>query len=279
MPLAVVTDSAACLTRDLAQDHGVEVVPLHTSTDDRGMPTTSRPSIEELAQAYRTAARRSPGASGAVLALHISAALSGTVDNARLAAEQVNAEECGRVEVIDSGTCAAALGLAVLAASGARDLRSAAALAHESSARSRQLFIIDGLGHLARSGRIDRTTARLGGVLGIRPVLEVTPAGIHAVETVRGAARARRHLISQAVHAAGGTALSGPRPPAAPVRIALQGEDPVALEQMSHDLGGALDRAGAIVAQTLTLPIDPALRAHLGPGALGIAIAPHLTGH
>lgn len=284
MPLAVVTDSAACLTRDLARDHGVEVVPLHTSTDDRGMPTTSRPSIEELAQAYRSAARGCTGVSGtevsgAVLALHISATLSGTVDNARLAAEQVNAEDGGRIEVIDSGTCAAALGLAVLAASGARDLRSAAALAHESSARSRQFFIIDGLGHLARSGRIDRTTARLGGVLGIRPVLEVTPAGIHAVETVRGAARARRHLISQAVHAAGGTALSGPRPPAAPVRIALQGEEPAALEQLSHDLGEALDQAGAIVAQTLTLPIDPALRAHLGPGALGIAVAPHLTGH
>lgn len=272
MPLAVVTDSAACLGADLAQDHGIGIVALHTSTGDHGAATTSRPSVDELARAYRSAARRS----GEVLAIHLSAALSGTVDNARLAAEQVSAEDGCRIEVIDSGTCAGALALAALAASGAQDLRRGAALAHESCARARQLFIIDGLGHLARSGRIDRATARLGGVLGIRPVLEVTPRGIRAVEAVRGAARARRHLIDHAVRACGGTALSGPRPPAEPVRIALQGEEPEALGELSGALHQALGRAGAMVAQALPLPIDEALRAHLGPGALGIAVAPVL---
>lgn len=272
MPIAVVTDSAACLTRSLAQDHGIDVVALHTHTDETGASTTSRPSIEELAQAYRSAARRSRE----VLALHLSASLSGTLDNARLAAQQVNADEEAHVAVIDSGTCSGALALAALAASGARDLRHGTALAHESAARSHQYFIIDSLGHLARSGRIDRTTARLGGVLGIRPVLEVAPAGIRAVETVRGAARARRSLIDHAVHAAGGTALSGPRPPAGPVRLAIQGEDPTALDKLAQELRAALDTAGAITVQTLTLPIDRALRVHLGPGALGIAVAPAL---
>ncbi|RRD27283.1 DegV family protein [Actinomyces bowdenii] len=272
MPIAVVTDSAACLTRGLAQDHGIEVVALHIHTDDAGAPTTSRPGVEELAQAYRAAARRSPQ----VLALHLSASLSGTLDNARLAAQQVNAEEAAHVEVIDSGTCSAALALAALAASGAQDLRHGAALAHESAARSHQFFIIDSLSALARSGRIDRTTARLGGVLGIRPILEVAPAGIRAVETVRGAARARRHLIDHAVRAAGGTALSGPRPPAEPVRLAIQGEDPTALDQLSQELRAALEESGAITVQMLTLPIDEALRIHLGPGALGIAVAPAL---
>lgn len=270
MPLAVVTDSAACLTPSLAQDHGIEVVALHAHTDETGASTTSRPSVEELARAYRSAG----GRSREVLALHLSASLSGTMDNARLAAQQVSAEEPIEVEVIDSGTCSAALALAALAASGAGDLRHGAALARESAARSHQFFIIDGLAHLARTGRIDRTTARLGGVLGIRPILTVTPEGIRAVETVRGAARARRHLIAQAVHAAGGTALSGPRPPAEPVRLALQGQDPQILEETSAQLDQALEEAGAIVVERHILPIDEALQVHLGPGALGIAIAP-----
>ncbi len=112
MPIAVVTDSAACLTRSLAQDHGIDVVALHTHTDQTGASTTSRPSIEELAQAYRSAARRSRE----VLALHLSASLSGTLDNARLAAQQVNADEEAHVAVIDSGTCSGALALAALTA-------------------------------------------------------------------------------------------------------------------------------------------------------------------
>ena len=164
-----------------------------------------------------------------------------------------------------------ALGLAVLAATRAHDARRGAALAQASTARSCQLFVVNDLRRLARSGRIDRTTARLDGALGIRPVLALTRDGIRAVETVRGEARARRHLIAQAVRAAGGTALSGPRHPADPVRLAIQGDD--------TDMHEAMEEAGAIVTEVLTLPVDEATRTHVGPGALGIAVAPDLQAH
>ncbi|WP_279015275.1 DegV family protein, partial [Actinomyces oris] len=237
MSLAVVTDSAACLTEPLLRERAIEVVPLHAIPADNGEPaTTSRPSVQELVNAYRRAASRAEE----VLAIHISSALSGTMDNARIAAAQLEAEyrdqpngpspSAGRrrpqwLRVVDSGTSSGALGLAVLAASGAHDARRGAALAQASTARSCQLFVVDDLGRLARSGRIDRTTARLDGVLGIRPVLALTRDGIRTLETVRGAARARRHLIAQAVRVAGGTALSGPRHPADPVRLVIQGDD------------------------------------------------------
>ena len=210
MSLAVVTDSAACLTEPLLRERAIEVVPLHAIAADNGEPaTTSRPSVQELVDAYRRAAGRAEE----VLAIHISSALSGTMDNARIAAAQLEAEyrtrpngpgpSVGRrrpqwLRVVDSGTSSGALGLAVLAASGAHDARRGAALAQASTARSCQLFVVDDLGCLARSGRIDRTTARLDGVLGIRPVLALTRDGIRTLETVRGAARARRHLIAPA---------------------------------------------------------------------------------
>ena len=291
MSLAVVTDSAACLTEPLLRERAIEVVPLHAIAADNGEPaTTSRPSVQELVDAYRRAAGRAEE----VLAIHISSALSGTMDNARIAAAQLEAEyrdDCsgqggsvGRrrpqwLRVVDSGTSSGALGLAVLAAAGAHDARRGAALAQASTARSYQYFIVEDLGRLARSGRIDRTTARLGGALGIRPVLALTRDGIRAVETVRGAARARRHLIEQAVRAAGGTALSGPRHPADPVRLVIQGDDADMLEQLETDLQEAMEEAGAIVTELLTLPIDEATRTHVGPGALGIAVAPDLRSH
>ena len=288
MSLAVVTDSAACLTEPLMRDRAIEVVPLHAIPADNGEPgTTSRPSVQELMDVYRRAANRAEE----VLAIHISSALSGTVDNARIAAARLEAEyqaeysgqggSVGRrrpqwLRVVDSGTSSGALGLAVLAAAGAHDARRGAALAQASTARSCQLFVVDDLGRLARSGRIDRTTARLDGVLGIRPVLALTRDGIRTLETVRGAARARRHLIAQAVRAAGGTALSGPRRPADPVRLAIQGDDADMLAQLESGLREAMEEAGAIVSEILTLPVDEATRTHVGPGALGIAVAPDL---
>ena len=292
MSLAVVTDSAACLTEPLVRGRAIAVVPLHAVPGEDGAPgTTSRPSVQELVDAYRRAARRAEE----VLAIHISSALSGTLENARTAAAQIEAELSGDVghtgtgrvtntvrrrpqwlRVVDSGTSSGALGLAVLAAARAHDARRGAALAQASTARSCQLFVVDDLGRLARSGRIDRTTARLDGVLGIRPVLALTRDGIRAAETVRGAARARRHLIAQAVRAAGGTALSGPRRPADPVRLAIQGDDADMLAQLESGLREAMEEAGAIVSEILTLPVDEATRTHVGPGALGIAVAPDL---
>ena len=174
---------------------------------------------------------------------------------------------------------ALALGLAVLAAAGAHDARRGAALAQASTARCCQLFVVDDLGRLARSGRIDSTTARLDGVLGIRPVLALTRDGIRTLETVRGAARARRHLIAQAVRIAGGTALSGPRHPADPVRLVIQGDDADKLALLETDLRQAMEEAGAKVSEVLTLPVDEATSTHVGPGALGIAVAPDLKTH
>ena len=267
------------------------MVPLHAIPADNGeAATTSRPSVQELVDAYRRAASRAEE----VLAIHISSALSGTMDNARVAATQLEAEyrdqpngpgpSAGRrrpqwLRVVDSGTSSGALGLAVLAASGAHDARRGAALAQASTARSCQLFVVDDLGRLARSGRIDRTTARLDGVLGIRPVLALTRDGIRTLETVRGAARSRRHLIAQAVRVAGGTALSGPRHPADPVRLVIQGDDADKLALLETDLRQAMEEAGAKVSEVLTLPVDEATSTHVGPGALGIAVAPDLRTH
>ena len=271
MTLAVVTDSSACLPRALADSRGIEVVALHL---DKETGTTSRPSVTELARAYRRAA----GRADEVLAVHLSACLSGTVDNARLAAEEVNeALAGGPVTVVDTGTCSGGVGLAALAAAGAPDARRGAALALESASRSRVLFLVPDISHLRRGGRIDRTTALRGATLGIHPILEVRGGRIVVAETVRGAARARRHLMARAVRAEGGSALNGPRPPAVPVRLAVHDAGAAAAAQeLEDELAEAMAASGAVLTSVLRSHADPALAAHVGPGALGVVVAPAL---
>lgn len=274
MSLAVVTDSAACLPPELARRHGIEVVPLHTVPGTHGTPaSTSRPSVEELRRAYEAGLARGE----AVLALHLTAALSGTVDNARLAAAQL-AEAGAQITVLDLGVSAGALGLAALAASQAEDLRRALARARESASRSHLTFLVDDLAPLRRGGRLDRTTAMMSGALGIRPLLRADERGISLVEVVRGRARARRRLVEIAVEQAGGGRTRGPRPPATPVLLAVHyGDDPADGRELENDLAQAMAEAGTQVEAILRSPVDEATRVHLGTGALGVVVAPALA--
>ena len=199
------------------------------------------------------------------------------MDNARTAAAGL-AQEGARVSVLDLGVSAGALGLAVLAASGAEDLRGGAARARESASRSHLTFLVDDLASLRRGGRIDRTTAMMGGALGIRPLLRADERGIGLVEVVRGRARARRRLVEIAVEQAGGSRRHGPRPPATPVRLAVHyGDDPADGQDLENALAEAMAGTGTQVETILRSPVDQAMRVHLGPGALGVVVAPALA--
>jgi fatty acid-binding protein DegV len=127
--VTVVTDSAACLTGDLARQHRVLVVPLRVlageqAVDDRPAPlpdvieqqlragrrlSTARPAPDRFAAAYAAAA--AAGAT-AVVSVHLSGQLSGAISSATLAAASASVP----VIVIDSRSIGMGLGLAVLAA-------------------------------------------------------------------------------------------------------------------------------------------------------------------
>ncbi|SPT52534.1 EDD domain protein, DegV family [Actinomyces bovis] len=264
MTLAVVTDSTACLPPALAQEAGITVVqvPVHDGT-------SSRPAVAALQEAYQEALQHADE----VLAVHLASALSGTVDNARLAAAALG-EDANRLLVLDSGSSGAGLGFAALAATAATSARQARALARESAARSTVLLLAGDLGRLSQGGRLDRGTARMGCTLGVRPILQVTGEGIRAVESVRGAARARRHLLARALRAAG-VPDGRPHPPAVPVRVAVHHSDAEAdAVALLAEFEAALAEGGAEVATSWCASVDAATAVHVGAGTLGIVVAP-----
>jgi DegV family protein with EDD domain len=133
MRVAAVTDSTAYLPAELAGRHGLTVVPLtvvingvegregdEVSPADaaRAMSarrvslSTSRPSPEQFARTYR---RLLDGGAEAVVSVHLSAQLSGTVEAATLAATDFG----GRVGVVDSRSTGMGLGFPALAAGAA----------------------------------------------------------------------------------------------------------------------------------------------------------------
>jgi DegV family protein with EDD domain len=218
--IAIVTDSTAGLPPEAAEQvtvvpltvvidgregrEGVDVTPaaVAAALAGRGSVTTSRPTPAAFGDAYDRLLHA--GATG-VLSVHLSRALSGTIESASLAA----AERAGCVDVLDSRTTGMGLGFPVLAAveaaaSGA-DLSGVRAAAVAAIDRTTSWFYVDTLEFLRRGGRIGAASALLGTALAMKPILGMDGAGgIIPLEKVRTSSRALARLVERAAEVAGG---------------------------------------------------------------------------
>ncbi|WP_067178546.1 DegV family protein [Microtetraspora niveoalba] len=278
MPVAVVTDSTAYLDEPEIARHGITVVPLHVAIggrefDDTEDParvgvaealrdhapvTTSQPAPQRFAAAYAEAAAR--GADG-VVSVHLSGALSGTAEAARLAAK----ESPVPVEVVDSGSVGMGLGFPVLAAAetarrGA-SLADVASTAKASAAATRSIFYVDTLEYLRRGGRIGAAATLLGSALAIKPLLNLEDGTITVLEKVRTAHRAIARLEDLAVEAAGGGA----------VRVAVQH---LGAAERARTLADALASRIPAAAPPLVVEVGAVIGAHVGPGLLAVTVSP-----
>jgi len=156
--------------------HGIAVVPLHVvlggqeysegvdfTTPELAAAlrkftkvSTSRPSPQAFLDAYEAAAA---GGADAVVSVHISSDMSGTVGSAMLAASQSPIP----VEVVDSRSVGMAMGYAVLSAAVAaqrgQDAKTVAAIATARARASTVIFYVATLEHLRRGGRIGAASA------------------------------------------------------------------------------------------------------------------------
>lgn len=288
MRTAVVTDSTARPVPAAADVVDLDVVvagePVReVDTDLDGLLAqmaagtavgTSRPSPEGFEAAYRRAGDR--GAS-AVVSVHLSGALSGTVEAARLAAAAVPL----RVDVVDTTAVGAVLSAAVaaacaLAADGA-DATRVARLARAVGEGSSTWFSPATAAHLQRGGRGgDPPPGRL---LTARHVLVVEDGRLVPLERARTTGRVLDRLDElvaarlDELRLRGGPAgaVLGSPSGAASVEVVVQHagapEQAVALvDRLRRRLRSASDPV------VRTQALSPVLAAHVGPGAVGVAV-------
>ncbi len=285
--IAFVTDSTAGIPAEQKHRHKIEVVPLQVIfgtevfrdgvdltqaeffqrlRSARTLPTTSQPTVADFEQTY-SKLLDDPDVDS-IISVHISSRLSGTYSEATQVAERLMAERGGdkskKISVVDSESVYMGCGLMVI--NGARAAE--AGKGHDEVVRLiegmrphvRILVLVDTLEYLQRGGRIGGAQAFIGGLLNVKPILQVKEGRVEPLERVRTRRRAMERLVEIAAEAV------GRRPVQVAVGHGEAEEDAKVLSQMIRDRLN--------VAEEFTSDLGPVIATHTGPGVLGFVYYP-----
>lgn len=209
----IITDSTANLTEKLIKENGITEIPFPYFCDGRECACTSLEEFDD--EKYYSAIKnglkittsqinpqkyidlfRAPLEAGKdILFIGLSSGISGSFTSATMAKSQLTEEFPERkIELIDSLGASLGEGLLALEAAKCRadgmQLKETAEKIITLRDRMYQVFTVDDLMHLKRTGRLSNAGAIIGTVLGIKPLLKGDSEGkIVAFEKIRGRAR------------------------------------------------------------------------------------------
>jgi DegV family protein with EDD domain len=214
MKIGIVTDSAADIPADLVVRYGIQVVPSvliiagKPYLDGRDItreqfyaqlpslrqaPTTAAPSIGDIQTHYR---RLFAAGCDHIISLHTAEKLTSIAGVARQAA----ADFPGQITVLESGSLSLGIGFQALAAAELLEqgagLEDALAAIRSARARLRVYAALDTMEYVRRSGRIPATVAALGGMLRIKPVVELREGDVRPVSANRTTRQATEKLFT-----------------------------------------------------------------------------------
>ncbi|MCL2571653.1 MAG: DegV family protein [Defluviitaleaceae bacterium] len=218
----IISDGGCDFSKDEVQTYNVDVVPFYISFDgetflkegidittddyfarlisDKSLhPTTSQPSPQDYIDMYTPYLK----AGYDILSLTISSKLSGSYASATLAADMLKEEYPDRsIIILDSRNVCIGQGLILKEIIKMRDagynLERTVEVAKKVLKTTRVYFTLDSLEYLKRGGRVGPTTAFVGGILGLRPILQVEDGQVTQLDNVRGKARALK-LMEEAM--------------------------------------------------------------------------------
>jgi DegV family protein with EDD domain len=274
MKLGIVTDSTSDLPAYLVEQYGLEVIPSlliidgQEYADGRGItrddfykrlpslqtsPTTAAPSIGDFSTRYDSLLE-----SGCdhILSIHAAGALTAIINSARQAAEDYP----GNITIVDSGSLSLGLGFQVLAAAEAAEDGLQAVLDAIDSARKRLRVCaaLDTLENLKRSGRVPAAVTFFGGILNIKPIVELIEGQLKPFAAVRTTKQANERMLDLLLE---GGELE---------RLAIlhTGAEPRAKEFLEALMRRA---SQSVPRDILMVNVTTVIGTHVGPNGLGFA--------
>ncbi len=275
MKIRIVTDSAS----DLLSPHRPEITVLPMTItfgreefrdgvdlthrqfyekliEGEELPTTSQIAPAQFEEAFRTAVE----AGETVVAVVLSAKLSGTYQSACIAAEEFP----GKVFVVDSAN--ATIGERILVERAVQlmdqglDTSAIAGRLEEEKQDIRLVALLDTLEYLKRGGRISASVALVGGLLAIKPVVAVQDGEVVVLGKARGSKNGNNLLVQEIQK----TGVDFSRP----YKLGYAGLNDALLQKYITD-SAALWEGHADSLPTGT--VGGTIGTHVGPGAIAVA--------
>lgn len=275
MRVRIIVDSTTDLAPELKGQ--VEIVPLTVSfgteeyidgititheefynrlIESDVLPTTSQATPAAFEKVFREIA----AAGDSAVVITLASQLSGTCQSARIAAEDYD-----NIYVVDSGSVT--LGVGILAEYALRCVCSgmeASRIAELLEKKKEDVCLIamlDTLEYLKKGGRISAAVAFAGGLLNIKPVVNVKDGVIHMLGKARGSKQGN-NLLAQEIGKTGGIDFS------MPILLGYSGLSDTLLKKYIAD--SALLWEGSVDALRYT-SIGSVVGTHAGPGAIAAA--------
>jgi DegV family protein with EDD domain len=276
MKLGIVTDSTSDLPQHIINEHEIEVVPAvlvvngRAYADGQGIsreeyytrlpdmkqpPTTASPSTGDFAERFQ---RLFDSGCDHILSIHAAVELTAIVSVARLAAHDFRE----RITVLDSGSLTLGLGFQVLAAVQARldelSLEGILDAIRSTRERSRVMAALDTMEYLRRSGRVPRTVAALGGLLRIKPIVELLNGEVKPIGAVRTTRQAGERIYDALRE-------FGPLERLAILHTNAEQRARQLLDELMQSVSQSIPR------DILMVNVTPVIGTHVGPNGLGFA--------
>ena len=240
-------------------DHEIPAAEFYNKMRAGAQPKTSAANMGKFCDAFETIVKEGYD----ILYLGFSSGLSATCNFAREAAEEIMSQyEGSKIMVVDSLCASAGYGLLVKflvdKKNGGASMEELADFAENTKLKVCHWFTVDDLKYLKAGGRISATTALVGGMLNIKPVMKMDNNGkLISVSKVRGRKAALKAIADLYKE------------------TALDKKDGVVF--ISH--GDCIDDANALASMIkensgatvqLTTYVGPVIGSHSGPGTLAL---------
>ncbi len=275
--IKILTDSTSDLDKGTREKNNIHMIPLNVYFGEKSYkdgidilpeefykelqtnpdhPKTSQPTPEDFKTKYEELLKDN----NEVISIHLSSKMSGTIQSANIAKKELNTD---KIHIIDSEIITHLLGLITIECSKAAEKGMKAKEIVEMVTRIKSdmhlYFVVDTLEFLQKGGRIGKASAIIGGLLNIKPILQVKDGEVCPFEKIRGTKKAlarMTELLSNYLEKHKGDE----------IKVALaHAAGPELLNQLTDRLNKVYDCSKATIGQ-----IGPVVGAHAGPGALAI---------
>lgn len=274
----LITDSTADLDETWAAQHDVDILGLTITLDGTSYPTsgpgrltseqlltamqtgsqpvTSQVNVGQFEEAFRQYAKDGQ----AILYLAFSSLLSGTYQSSLIARDLVLSDyPDATIEIIDTRAASSGEGYLTMVAAHLRDqgasLQEVKDKIEEMMPRLRTYFLVDDLYHLMRGGRLSKSSALIGSLVNIKPLLWLDTEGyLVPLAKIRGRKKAVKEMLAHALDDIRES-----------VAIVAYANDQAAAEAIKVQL-----LEDPAISEVLLFPLGPVISAHVGPNTLAV---------